>query len=163
MNSVPLFLGILVVSDQDVLVQCINTKTNTADAFHVPPVSQLGYVHVAMMYKYTGSSRHQGPYEIAIVASHLCTTTIQLFLHGPATLSVNFGGASYTNGDIVTIILQQYETAQVTMAIKVAVFILTTAILFLLTWTCNFITVFPGTSCLTHQMHPRYRMLQFMY
>ncbi len=104
------------VSDQDILVQCINTKAYSADAFHVPPVSQLGYVHVAMMYKYTGGNGgFQGPYEIAIVATHLCTTTVQVLLHGPAPLSVNFGGASYMNGDIVTITLQQYETAQVTI------------------------------------------------
>ncbi len=104
--------GILVVSTEDVVVQCLNTKSKVADAFQVPPVSHLGYVHVAMMYKYPASSTSQGPYEIGIVATQH-DSTVDVLLHSPTTVTVPFAGMSYTNGDIITISLQQFETVQV--------------------------------------------------
>ena len=85
-----------------------------SDAFHVPPVSQLGYVHVAMMYKFTPSSSYQGPYEIAVVATQPTTTNVQIRLNGPETITLSFDSNSgYTNGDIINFSLQQYEIGQV--------------------------------------------------
>ncbi len=106
--------GILVTSDHDIVVQGINARDNSLGAFQVPPVShQLGYVHVAMTYKHTVTSKNPGPYEIAIVATHSDPTTVEILLHSPVQLSVNFSGATYTNGDSIIITLQQYEAAQV--------------------------------------------------
>ena len=92
----------------------MNTRDHSSDAFHVPPVSQLGYVHVAMMHTAFGSS--EGPVEIAIVATKSSTTTVEVLLDGPFTLSATFDGvATYTNGDVITIALLQYQTAQVSL------------------------------------------------
>ncbi len=95
-------------------MQCINAGNLLSDAFRVPPVSQLGYVHVAMMYKFTASSTYQGPYEIAVVASQATTTNVQISLNGPESITLSFDSISgYTNGDVIAFSLQQYEIGQV--------------------------------------------------
>ena len=96
------------------MVQCINAGNQASDAFRVPPVSQLGYVHVAMMYKFTPSSSYQGPYEIAVVATQATTTDVQIWLSGPESISLSFDSTTgYINGDVITFSLQQYEIGQV--------------------------------------------------
>ncbi len=105
-------LGVLVVSSEDVIVQCINVLGYTADAFHVPLLSQLGFAHVAMMYKSSISDRFQGPYEIGVVATQT-STTVQVAVHGPNAVTVSFGGETHTNGAVIVISLDKFETAQV--------------------------------------------------
>ena len=105
--------GILVTADQDIVVQCINTEPYSSGAFRVPPVSQLGYVHVALMYKYTVTSTYQGPYQIAVVATGATTTSVEIQVHGPETVTLTFKGMSYTNDNVIAFTLQKYQTAQV--------------------------------------------------
>ncbi len=100
------------VSSEDVIVQCINVKLHTADAFRVPPLSQLGFVHVAMTYKNSINDGYQGPYEIGVVATQ-SSTTVRVAVKGPNRVTVSFGGATYTNGDIIVTQLDEFETAQV--------------------------------------------------
>ena len=76
--------------------------------FHL---SQLGYVHVAMMH--TTSTSSEGPVEIAIVAAASSITIVEVLPNGPSTLSARSDGVTYTNGDVIRIALMQYQTDQV--------------------------------------------------
>ncbi len=65
-----------------------------------------------MMYKHAAEPQHQGPYEIAIVASQ-AFTTVEVAVNGPVPLTVTFAGGTYTNGDTIEITLLQLGTAYI--------------------------------------------------
>ena len=53
------FAGILVSSDEHIIVQTLNAGKFMSDGFCVPPISQLGLDHIAVTYKYSSSNLYQ--------------------------------------------------------------------------------------------------------
>ncbi len=95
-------------------VQAINLGDTSADAVPVPPVSLLGTVFMAVTYMISSSitDENQGPYEIGLVAAYP-NTVVRVTITQIRPVTVTFEGTSYNSGDVVTIALGQYQSAQV--------------------------------------------------
>ena len=101
--------GISVTSTLDVSVFGVNTSPTSCGGFMAIPAENLGTEYFAVTYEPENKSGNRYP-QIGIVATQ-ATTNIRIELP-PKTVRVLYGGRTFTSGQTIVAIVDQYESIQ---------------------------------------------------
>lgn len=99
--------GILVESSADIVVFGVNMEAYSNDGFLAIPTDSLGVDYYAVCY--TPATRNC---VIGVAATQNDTELVIQFPSSRNDIDVTYDGKSYTNGDVLVVLLEQHETFQ---------------------------------------------------